>query len=75
MIFVCCPAGAGESMRSSKTQDSWYLYTLHPDICERNEKPNSEQTMELLMTQLNPNVMEIFTKEKSANAIQATKVL
>lgn len=61
-------------MRSSKTQDSWYLYTSHPDIRGRNEKSNPEQTMEILMTQLNPNIMKIFTKEQSANAIQATKV-
>lgn len=62
-------------MRSSKSNDSWYLYALHPVKCFGKEKQNPDQTLEILMTQLDPNVMQIFTKEQSANASQATLVL
>lgn len=62
-------------MRSPKTDDSWFLYALHPVEYFGKEKQNADQTLEILMTQLNPNVMQIFTKEQSANASQATQVL
>jgi len=62
-------------MRSSKTNDSWYLYALHPIKYFGKEKSNPDQTLEVLMTQLDPSVMQIFTKEHSANANQATRVL
>lgn len=62
-------------MRSSKSNDSWYLYALHPVKCFGKEKQSPDQTLEILMTQLDPNVMQIFTKEQSANASQATRVL
>lgn len=61
-------------MHSSKTKDSWYLYALHPVEGLGKEKQNSDQTLEILMTHLDPNVMQIFTKEQSANADQATQV-
>lgn len=62
-------------MHSSKTDDSWYLYSLHPVKCFGKERQNPDQTLEILMTQLDPNVMQIFTKEQSANSTQATQVL
>lgn len=61
-------------MHSSKSGDSWFLYALHPVNCFTKEKQQSDQTLEILMTQLNPDVMQIFTKEQSANASQATQV-
>jgi len=61
-------------MRSSKTDDSWYLYALHPVECFGKEKQKPDQTLEILMTNLDPDVMQIFTKEQSANATQATQV-
>jgi len=61
-------------MRSSKSDDSWYLYALHPVECFGKEKQNADQTLEILMTNLDPDVMQIFTKEQSANATQATQV-
>lgn len=61
-------------LRSSKTDDSWYLYALHPVECFGKEKQNPDQTLEILMTNLDPHVMQIFTKEQSANANQATQV-
>ncbi|VVC30974.1 S-adenosylmethionine decarboxylase,S-adenosylmethionine decarboxylase, core,S- [Cinara cedri] len=65
--------GVVRCMCSSKTNDSWYLYALQPVKCFSNEKQSPDQTLEVLMTQLDPNIMQIFTKEQSANAIQATQ--
>ncbi|XP_025425868.1 S-adenosylmethionine decarboxylase proenzyme isoform X2 [Sipha flava] len=65
--------GMARCMRSSKTKDSWYLYALHPVECYGKEKQTPDQTLELMMTQLDPNVMQIFTKQHSANANQATQ--
>lgn len=62
-------------MCSSKTADSWYFYSLHPVKCFGREKQKPDQTLEILMTQLDPNIMQIFTKEQSANSSQATRVL
>lgn len=61
-------------MRSPKTDDSWYLYALHTVECFEKEKENPDQTLEILMTNLDPDIMQIFTKEQSANASQATQV-
>ncbi|XP_050522573.1 S-adenosylmethionine decarboxylase proenzyme [Daktulosphaira vitifoliae] len=65
--------GVARCMHSSKSGDSWFLYALHPVKCFTKEKQQSDQTLEILMTQLNPDVMQIFTKEQSANATQATQ--
>lgn len=62
------------SMHSSKTKDSWFIYALHPTKYFGKEKQNSDQTLEILMTQLDPDVMQIFTKEHSIDANQATQV-
>lgn len=61
-------------MHSSKTNDSWYLYALHTVECFGKDKQNPDQTLEILMTQLDPNIMQIFTKDQSANSNQATQV-
>lgn len=61
-------------MCSSKTGDSWYLYALHSIGYFGKEKPNPDQTLEILMTQPDSNVMQVFTKEHSINATQATQV-
>ncbi len=34
-----------------------------------------DQTIEILMTELDPQIMSIFTKEESANAKDATEVI
>ncbi|KAK9507584.1 hypothetical protein O3M35_007409 [Rhynocoris fuscipes] len=58
--------------------DCWYLYTLQGS--NRNAKCNNEkecegdQTLEILMTELDPEVMNIFTKKYSASAGEVTKV-
>lgn len=61
-------------MRSSITDDSWYLYTLHLSEGFGIEKSNPDQKLEILMTQLDPSVMQIFTRENSSSANQATQV-
>lgn len=58
-------------------RDCWYLYTLNP-IPKRNERPalsldEPDQTLEILMTDLDPEIMAIFTKEECLNATEATK--
>lgn len=49
--------------------DCWYLYTLN--------KPMSivepDQTLEIIMTKLDPEIMKIFTKEVSESTEDATK--
>lgn len=67
--------GVTRCIQSSKTDDSWYLYSLKPVSYLRKEPKNADQTLEIIMTQLDPNVMGIFTKEHSANSSQATQVI
>ncbi|KAL3272641.1 hypothetical protein HHI36_014106 [Cryptolaemus montrouzieri] len=58
-------------------RDCWYLYTLNP-LTKRTRKSaiamdEPDQTLEILMTELDPEVMTIFTKEECLNATEATK--
>ncbi|BES87433.1 unnamed protein product [Nesidiocoris tenuis] len=68
--------------------DCWYLYTLQrskPDILavdsndsnnnreQEGKSLNPDQTLEILMTDLDPRLMAIFTKKQSANAEEATR--
>lgn len=67
--------------------DCWYLYTLgKKEIIENNNfnydeprgkklKVEPDQTLEVLMTDLDPNVMSVFTKKNSSSASEATQVL
>lgn len=62
-------------------KDCWYLYTLNPFIRRSPRQALSsviedepDQTLEILMTDLDPEIMSIFTKEESLNATEATKV-
>lgn len=36
--------------------------------------PEADQTLEILMTELDPDIMSIFTREECLNAAEATKV-
>jgi len=66
--------GAGYCMGRLK-QDRWYLYTLNPlpkHITLANNHP--DQTLEILMSDLDPEVMSIFTTAASANGHEATKL-
>lgn len=54
----------------SINHDCWYLYTYSR---EGGIALQSDQTIEILMTDLDPDVMAIFTKEESKNAAEATE--
>lgn len=56
----------------SINHDCWYLYTYSR---EGGIALQSDQTIEILMTDLDPDVMAIFTKEESKNAAEATEVI
>lgn len=74
----------------SINRDCWYLYTLSRRgsgealakdlatnssmIIESLQVPDPDQTIEVLMTDLDPKVMAIFTKEDSTDAKDATVV-
>jgi len=54
----------------------WYLYTLNPLNHYQSDGTADEpdQTIEILMTELNPKVMDIFVKKNVAQASEATMV-
>ncbi|XP_069705387.1 S-adenosylmethionine decarboxylase proenzyme isoform X2 [Periplaneta americana] len=59
-------------------RDCWYLYTLNPLEGDNNKKrhrgiPEPDQTLEILMSDLDPEVMSIFTREESSSAAEATQ--
>lgn len=49
--------------------DCWYLYTLQPEKCVSV----SDQTLELIMVDLDEKVMSIFTQNCSSSAREATQ--
>ncbi|XP_034243806.1 S-adenosylmethionine decarboxylase proenzyme [Thrips palmi] len=51
--------------------ECWYLYTLHPNNVPQLAQP--DQTLEILMSDLDPKVMSLFTKASSSSALEATK--
>ncbi|XP_021958466.1 S-adenosylmethionine decarboxylase proenzyme isoform X2 [Folsomia candida] len=59
----------------SVNRDCWYLYTVNSlgnrmQHCRGNLEP--DQTLEVLMTELDPSVMRIFTKEVCKSGQEAT---
>lgn len=42
---------------------------------EISSKPDPDQTIEILMTDLEPGVMSIFSKRECSNGFEATEVL
>lgn len=69
------PDGAAYCL-GALNRDCWYLYTLNPlPQCHRQRlSAPDDQTLEILMTDLDPEIMSIFTKEECLNATEATKV-
>lgn len=68
--------GVAYSM-GNMSRDSWYLYTLNPPSGIKGlvggiQEP--DQTLEILMTHLDPKIMTIFTKESSKSGMDATIV-
>lgn len=74
----------------SINRDCWYLYTLSRRPAEKSivkdlvinncivdslQLPDPDQTIEVLMTDLDPKIMEIFTKEYCTDAKEATQVI
>ncbi|XP_041982382.1 S-adenosylmethionine decarboxylase proenzyme isoform X2 [Aricia agestis] len=77
--------GDGRAYIMGPEKDCWYLYTLLPlegtvDALEKEQHGGSawegepDQTIEILMSDLDPDVMDIFTRAASATAAEATKV-
>lgn len=63
----------GEAYRlGSADLDCWYLYTMNKDksSCDAREP---DQTLEILMTHLDPDVMAIFTRDVCTSAAEATQ--
>ncbi|PSN54906.1 S-adenosylmethionine decarboxylase proenzyme [Blattella germanica] len=58
-------------------RDCWYLYTLNPLEGENMKRhqgiPEPDQTLEILMSDLDPEVMNIFTRDESSSAAEATQ--
>ncbi|XP_073961705.1 S-adenosylmethionine decarboxylase isoform X2 [Choristoneura fumiferana] len=77
--------GDGRAYIMGPEKDCWYLYTLLPlegtvDALEKEERQCSaaeaepDQTLEILMSELDPEVMDIFTRQASVDARHATRV-
>jgi hypothetical protein len=58
-------------------RDCWYFYTLNPldRYLTGQVDLEPDQTIEILMTELNPEIMKIFSREFSKNGKEATKVI
>ncbi|CAH0400733.1 unnamed protein product [Chilo suppressalis] len=77
--------GEGRAYIMGPEKDCWYLYTLLPlegtvDALEKEQREvvdrcqsEPDQTIEILMSDLDPAVMDIFTRAASTDATQATK--
>ena len=57
-------------------RDCWYLYALNPLDKYLSGRLDTEpdQTIEILMTDLDPKVMALFTKNRVKTGPEATKV-
>lgn len=85
-ITVISSGGHAYCLGSPKRPDCWYLYTLNPiqDVnnnmdlgCHGNSQDEDDipdQTLEILMHDLDPKVMQLFTKAQSTSATDATEV-
>lgn len=67
------PAGGTAYCLGSSVQDCWYLYTLNPAE-RRGPRQLPDQTLEVLMTDLDTRVMQIFTQDCAASSADATQV-
>jgi len=56
-------------------RDCWYMYTLNPmeHYVFGKEYQDNDQTIEILMSDLDPKIMEIFNKNNTLTAAEATK--
>ncbi|KAG7188090.1 hypothetical protein KM043_015940 [Ampulex compressa] len=65
------PDGEAYCLGSVDT-DCWYLYTLNRDV-PLQDTSEPDQTIEILMTHLDPQVMAIFTRDVCSSADEATQ--
>ncbi|XP_076663158.1 S-adenosylmethionine decarboxylase [Andrena cerasifolii] len=65
------PDGEAYCLGSVDT-DCWYLYTLNREKSV-DEPSEPDQTLEILMTHLDPEVMAIFTRDVCSSADEATQ--
>ncbi|XP_066260967.1 S-adenosylmethionine decarboxylase proenzyme isoform X2 [Euwallacea similis] len=77
LLDTLFPDGAAYCL-GAINRDCWYLYTLNPAIHRGRQRPllsttDADQTLEILMTDLDPEIMSIFTKEDCLNGTEATK--
>lgn len=75
LLDTIFPEGAAYCL-GAINRDCWFLYTLNPlpkHINNLNVISDPDQTLEILMTDLDPDIMSIFTKDECLNAEEATK--
>ncbi|XP_033230648.1 S-adenosylmethionine decarboxylase proenzyme isoform X2 [Belonocnema kinseyi] len=65
------PDGEAYCLGSADT-DCWYLYTLNREKLSKEDR-EPDQTLEILMSHLDPDVMSIFTREVCSSAAEATE--
>ncbi|XP_011141166.1 S-adenosylmethionine decarboxylase proenzyme isoform X2 [Harpegnathos saltator] len=70
LLHSLFPDGEAYCLGSPET-DCWYLYTLSRDKTLQ-DPPEPDQTLEILMTHLDPEIMSIFTKDVCSSADEAT---
>lgn len=82
LLDSCFDSGRAYCL-GSLNRDCWYLYTYHREggiAAQQYENVGNglsiepDQTIEILMTDLDRDVMAIFTKEECKNATEATQV-
>lgn len=75
LLYFCvrnAPKLTGLISLQSINRDCWYLYTLNP--LRRLEDTEPDQTIEILMQDLNSDVMSMFSKDAASDAQDAIMV-
>ena len=57
----------------SLNKDCWYMYTMKDFSRKMTSEP--DQTIEILMSELDPEIMQIFHRENSSTAQEAREVM
>ena len=57
----------------SMNKDCWYMYTMKDFSRKMTSEP--DQTIEILMSELDPEVMQLFHRENSSTAQEAREVV